>query len=128
MDHMSVNSAAYRHETWGPAYLVQSPSSDIGALLMRPGDVIDNHIHEHCDESFIVLEGACTLWVNCEKRIEIVPGDVVRCAPREMHYLVNESDSDFRMIFIKSPASPGDTIVIPWASGDPVPSIPNHDN
>jgi len=39
----------------------------------------------------------------------------------EMHYLVNETDERFRCLFIKSPASPGDTINIPWVPGAPVP-------
>lgn len=121
MKHASIETATYRHGEWGPAYLVQGPSSDIGVLRLRPGDVMDNHLHERCDESFVVVEGECTLWVNCSERFTMRVGDVVRCEPGEMHYLVNESEADFRLVFVKSPASPGDTIVLPWHPGQPVP-------
>jgi len=39
-----------------------------------------------------------------------------------MHYLVNESDALFEIAFIKSPASPGDTVTLPWLPGQPAPT------
>jgi len=122
MDIASLSSAEYRHGDWGPAYLVQGPSSDIGVLHLRPGDAMPNHLHRHCDESFVVLEGRASLWVGAAERHDMTPDTVFRCAPGEMHYLVNDSDAPFRCVFIKSPASPGDTITIPWTPGEPVPS------
>ncbi len=114
----------YRHGEWGPAYVLQGPTSDIGVLRLRPGDEMPNHYHEHCDESFVAIEGEVTMWVDCERKLTLAEGDVARCAPGELHYFVNESDSDFRMIFIKSPQSPGDTINVPWQPGQPVPPKP----
>lgn len=122
MKHSSIAEAVYRHGDWGPAYLVQGPTSDIGALLLRPGDHMDNHLHEHCDESFVVIEGECTLWIDCTEKRTMRAGDVIRCEPGEMHYLVNESEADFRLVFVKSPASPGDTVVLPWRPGEPAPT------
>lgn len=119
MEYARIDEATYRHDTWGPAYLVQGPRSDIGVLLLRPGDVVENHVHEHCDESFVVLEGEATLWIDCRDRHTMRAGEVYRCPPGEMHYLINESDAPFRLVFIKSPASPGDTIVRPWQPGEP---------
>lgn len=124
MHSASTEGAAYRHGEWGPAYLVQGPSSDIGVLMLRPGDAMDNHYHKQCDESFVVLEGECTLWVGCAERYTMRAGDVYRCEPGEMHYLINESDAPFRLVFIKSPASPGDTHTAPWTPGQPVPTVP----
>ncbi|MCA0438148.1 MAG: cupin domain-containing protein [Actinobacteria bacterium] len=114
----------YRFGDHGPAYVIQGETSDIGVLRLRPGDDMTNHIHHFCDESFLVMEGRCTLWVNCRDRYEIGPGDVYRCGPAEMHYFVNELDAPFRMFFIKSPASPGDTVNLPWRPGDPIPAVP----
>ncbi|HLU64464.1 MAG TPA: cupin domain-containing protein [Protaetiibacter sp.] len=121
MKHSSISRAEWRHGDWGPAYLVQGPTSDIGALLLRPGDEMANHLHDHCDESFVVIEGECTLWIDCKEKHTMRVGDVFRCEPGEMHYLINESDADFRLVFIKSPASPGDTVLLPWQPGDPAP-------
>ena len=121
MKHASTAGAELRYGEWGPGYLLQGPSSDVGVLLLRAGDAVDNHLHDHCDESFVVLEGECTLWVDCVERRTMRLGDVYRCEPGEMHHLVNESGAPFRCLFIKSPASPGDTLTLPWRPGEPVP-------
>lgn len=113
-----------RNGDWGPAYVIQAPSSDIGLLTLRPGDEMPNHIHHHCDESFVVVEGSATLWVDCERRFVLTEADVYRCSPGEMHYFVNDSAEVFRMVFVKSPASPGDTVNLPWRPGAPVPASP----
>ena len=113
-----------RHGDWGPAYVIQGPSSDIGMLTLRPGDEMPNHIHHYCDESFIVLEGRATLWVDCANAVTLTPGDVYRCVPNEMHYFTNDGEQVFRMVFIKSPASAGDTVNLPWTPGAPAPQVP----
>jgi len=113
--------ADYRFGEWGPAYLIRGEAAEMGVLLLRPGDAMENHYHEHCDESFIVLEGECELWIDCKDQYTMRFGDVYQSQPREMHYLVNESDADFRCIFIKTPASPGDTITAPWKPGQAAP-------
>lgn len=122
MDHGSMVDPEYRNGTWGPAYLIQGPTSDIGVVRLNPGDSMPNHLHRHCDESFVVLEGVASLWVNATTRHTMTTTDVFRCEPDEMHYLVNDSDAPFRCVFIKSPASPGDTVTVPWAPGQPVPA------
>lgn len=119
MQHGNVERAGYRHGDWGPAYLIQGDTSDIGVLRLRPGDAMPNHYHEHCDESFVVLEGRATLWIDQATPHDLGPGDVYRCPPLERHYFVNEGTDPFRMIFIKSPASPGDTITVDWEPGGP---------
>ena len=119
-----LDSVPPRNGDWGPAYIIQGPTSDIGLLTLRPGDDMTNHIHHFCDESFIVIDGEATLWVGCRDQFHLTPGDVYRCSPREMHYFVNDHASTFRMVFIKSPASPGDTINLPWSPGQPTPEVP----
>lgn len=124
MQSASTEKAEYRNKDWGPAYLVQGPTSDIGVLRLRPGDEMVNHIHRHCDESFVVLEGAVSLWVDCQEHFALSVGDVYRCAPGEQHYFVNDSAEPMRLLFIKSPASPGDTIPLPWKPGTAPVSVP----
>ncbi len=113
-----------RHGDWGPAYVIQGPSSDIGLLTLRPGDEMPNHIHRDCDESFVVLEGRATMWVDCAQSYVLTPGDAYRCAPGEQHYFSNDFEGVFKMLFIKSPASPGDTFTLPWHPGEPSPDVP----
>ena len=99
---------------WGPAYLLQFDSADIGVVRLRPGDAIENHYHEHCDESFVVIEGECVLWVDGEHRHVMRAGELYSCAPGERHCVVNDGDADCRFVFLKTPPSPGDTIADPW--------------
>lgn len=126
MKYGHIDEVEPRHGDWGPAYLVQDPSSDMGVLVLRPGDAMTNHIHEHCDESFYVIEGTATLWIDCKDSYELRPGDLYRCPPREMHYFVNTGTERFRLLFVKSPQSPGDTINLPWEPGQPAPELPSH--
>ncbi|MDQ0614066.1 quercetin dioxygenase-like cupin family protein [Microbacterium sp. W4I4] len=114
MKYASTENPEYRNGEWGPAYLVNGSSSDIGVLMLRPGDEVENHFHNHCDETFIALEGECTLWIERAYRHTMRTGDVYRCEPGEHHYLINETGSAFRLLFIKSPSSPGDTHAEPW--------------
>jgi quercetin dioxygenase-like cupin family protein len=124
MHSATTTAPPYRNGDWGPAYLIQGPSSDIGVLRLLPGQAMPNHYHAHCDESFVVLEGRASVWVDAATRVELGPGAIVRCEVGELHYLVNDSDADFRCVFIKSPASPGDTVNVPWTPGDPAPARP----
>lgn len=125
MQSGSMKDPAYRHDTWGPAYLVQGPTSDIGVLRLEPGQSMPNHLHRQCDESFVVLEGTCSLWIDGTERHTMTVDEVFRCEPGEMHHLVNDGDVPFRCVFIKSPASPGDTVTVPWVPGEPVPVPPD---
>ncbi len=120
----STVDPAYRNGDWGPAYLVRGPSSDIGVLRLGPGQAMTNHFHAHCDESFVVLEGRASLWIDATTRHDLTPDVVLRAEPGELHYLVNDSDADFRCVFVKSPASPGDTVDVPWVPGEPAPEHP----
>lgn len=122
MQHADFTDPTYREGDWGPAYLIEGRSSDVGVLLLRPGDSVPNHLHHHCDETFVVLEGEATLWVDCRDRHTLKVDHVHRCEPGEMHLLVNDGDVPFRCVFIKSPSSPGDTVVVPWEPGTPPPT------
>lgn len=104
----------YRFGEWGPAYLMRKESFELGVVALRPGDRMENHLHEHCDESFVVLEGECTLWVDRVERCTMRAGDVFSCDPGEEHYLVNEHDAVCRFVFFKTPPSPGDTVAVAW--------------
>lgn len=115
MERATTNGPiAYRNGDWGPAYLLQNDGLDLGVVALRPGDAIDNHFHERCHETFVLLEGELVLWTDRAHRSELVAGDVVSCAPGEHHHLRNESAATSRLVFLKTPPSPGDTTTVPW--------------
>ncbi|QAB18762.1 cupin domain-containing protein [Leucobacter muris] len=122
MELTQTSKAEYRFGEYGPGYLLRGPRTDFGVVQLRPGDDASNHYHAQIEESFVVLEGTCTLWIDCERSYRLCAGDVVRCDPGEMHYFVNESDELFRALFVKAPYDPADGVQVPWVPGDPVPT------
>jgi quercetin dioxygenase-like cupin family protein len=120
---------AYRNGDWGPAYLLEHDGASIGVVALRPGDAMDNHIHERCHESFLVIEGELTLWTNRSVRTVLQVGDIASCEPFEEHHVRNGADVPCRLVFMKTPPSPGDTIVLPWTPPDagPAPTAQQQD-
>lgn len=115
MKKASFNGAVdYRFKDWGPAYLMTNDNFEMGIVQIRPGDALVNHYHEKCDETFIVIEGSCTLWINQDVEVPLTAGDIVSSEPNEQHHLRNDGSVTCRFIFIKTPASPGDTVAVPW--------------
>jgi quercetin dioxygenase-like cupin family protein len=123
MERTDCCNPDYRNGDHGPAYLLRGPRSDIGIVQLRPGDDVVNHYHANVEESFIVVEGKGTVWVDCRDRYEIAVGDVYQSPPGEMHYFANESEANFRMFFIKAPYDPTDTVPVPWVPGEAVPIL-----
>jgi quercetin dioxygenase-like cupin family protein len=121
MRHSCCGDAEYRFGDYGPAYLLRGGNTDIGVVRLRPGDDVVNHLHSRVEESFYVIEGSATLWVDCATQHTLAPGDVYQCPPGEMHYFQNTSDADFRMLFVKAPYDPDDTTSLPWTPGEPRP-------
>lgn len=122
MRYSCCGQAEYRFGDFGPAYLLKGPRTDIGTVLLRPGDDVVNHFHANVEESFYVIEGAGALWIDCAERHPLRVGDVYQSPPGEMHYFVNDSDADLRFLFVKAPHDPDDTVPVPWVPGEPVPT------
>ena len=119
----NFESAPYRFGEYGPGYILRGPRTDYGVVKLRPGDDAGNHYHATIEETFIAVEGECTLWVDGREKHTIRAGDVFQMEPGDQHYFVNESDSDFRAVFVKAPFDPEDSVQVPWKPGDPEPSL-----
>lgn len=107
--------ATFRYGIWGPSYLLDSETCRIGIVRLRPGDEVENHLHEQSNESFIVISGKAELWVNRSKRAALVEGDVAQCVVGSEHYLKAVGNEDFVAYFIKSPVGGDDTREVPWS-------------
>lgn len=127
MERSKIEDAEFRFGDWGPGYLMRGPRIDVGVVQLRAGDSFTNHYHAKIEECFIVLEGEATLWSDCKDKFTLRAGDVHRCDPGEMHYFVNESDSNFKAVFIKAPWDPEDVVQVPWVPGEPIPERPEID-
>jgi quercetin dioxygenase-like cupin family protein len=121
--HRHLDETEHRFGEYGPGYVVRGPRTDIGMVRLRPGDDASNHYHAAIEETFVVLEGRATLWVDGRRSHTLGVGDVYQMEPGEQHYFVNESDEVFRALFIKAPYDPEDGVQVPWVPGEPEPEL-----
>ena len=107
----------YRYKTHGPKYLTKGPMVDMGVVVIGVGESHPCHKHEKQEESFFVLEGECAVYVD-GKRVIIKQGDYLQCNLGEAHMFINESDKEFKSVFIKAPHSDiKDSVYIDWTPG-----------
>jgi quercetin dioxygenase-like cupin family protein len=111
----------YKFGQYGPGCLARGPRIDVGVIVLRPGDDYPNHYHAHSENLFFTLEGEAELWSDCRERYPLRQGDLHRCDPGEMHYLVNRGDAVWRAVFVRAPHDPADTIQVTWLPGQPRP-------
>ena len=123
MRYACLADADYRFEDHGPAYLIRGPRTDIGVVHLRPGDDVSNHKHETVEESFFIIAGTGSLWINCSEQHQLSPGDIYQSPPGETHYFVNDGTVPLRLLFAKAPYAPADTIQVPWLPGSPTPLL-----
>ncbi|MDA7848275.1 cupin domain-containing protein [Sulfurospirillum sp.] len=112
------NEHEYRFGTHGPKYLTKGPQVDMGVVVIGVGEEHPCHKHERQEESFLVLEGKCAVYLD-GKRIVIKKGDYLQCDPGEAHMFVNEFDKPFKSVFIKAPhLQEKDSVYIDWKIGE----------
>lgn len=83
-------------------------------IVLRPGDVFGNHLHERSTESLIVMEGMAELWVNRVTCIALHAGNLIQIEAGEEHFVRNISNAEFRAIFVKAPWIAQDNIDKAW--------------
>ncbi len=72
--------------------------------VVPPGHGPPPHVHRHQEESFYVLSGEMTFWLDGQAR-RAGAGEFVRIPPGRPHCFKNESDSDVTMLFTVVPAA-----------------------
>ena len=95
----------------GPKYLFNGPYIDGGIILYQPGEVLGKHLHNNIEESFLILEGTPTFILGDKKR-KMKPGDAFSVPPKMAHDIINESSENCKILFIKSPYTPGDKVIL----------------
>ena len=95
----------------GPKYLSRGPRTDIGVVMLQPGQDFQAHIHKIVEESFFTMEGEVHLYLNGECHV-LTKGDVLRCDPGEVHYVVNKGSVPWKAVFFKEPFNPEDSIPV----------------
>lgn len=76
---------------------------------IKPGEHVDPHYHEQTQETFYILHSGGRLVID---DAELVPedGDVIICEPGDVHEVVNETETPFRILVVKTDAVDDDTV------------------
>ena len=107
MQKVNESESAYRNGDWGVKYFMRGPKIDFGCILLKPGQAMGEHGHEQVEETFYFMQGGGRMVVDGVAH-QAVPGDVFRLTPPERHDIRNDTDTDTRVVFIKTPYLPGD--------------------
>lgn len=92
----------YRFGDSGPKYLMKGPRLNFAVVQFQPGQDFQGHYHEIMEENFYILEGIVDIYVDGIKHT-LTPGQLIHVEPKEIHYIVNNSDSVVKMIATLGP-------------------------
>lgn len=109
MQHAKESDLTYRNGASGVKYLMRGPRIDWGVLLLLPDETLGQHYHAEVEETFYVVQGACTFLINGE-HLSVSEGDVFRMEATDRHDIVNESGAPCKLVFIKCPYLPKDKV------------------
>ncbi len=109
MEKVRESEQEYRNGDCGVKYLLRGPKIDWGVILLKPGQRLGGHYHDEVEETFYILEGEGTFYVN-DKPHYLVAGDAIRLQAPERHDVFNEGDQPLKMVFIKCPYLPQDKV------------------
>jgi len=109
MEKVSESEKEYRGGDSGVKYLLRGPKIDWGVILLLPGQCLGGHYHNEVEETFYILEGEATFYVN-DAQHYLVAGDAIRLEAPERHDVFNKSGKPLKMVFIKCPYLPKDKV------------------
>jgi len=107
MQRVNEADCPFRNGDWGVKYLLRGPKIDWGVLLLKPGQEMGEHGHEHVEETFYFMQGGGQMVVDGTPH-DATCGDVFRLTPPERHSIRNTTQAETRVIFIKTPYLPHD--------------------
>lgn len=107
MQKVNENDCDFRGGDWGVKYFMRGPKLDWGIILLKPGQAMGDHGHREVEETFYFVKGSGQMIVDGVPH-EAVQGDVFRLEPPERHDIINNTDSETKVVFIKTPYLPED--------------------
>jgi mannose-6-phosphate isomerase-like protein (cupin superfamily) len=107
MQHVNEAECEFRFGDSGPKYFMRGPRHEWGVIVFHPGQTLGAHRHREVEETFYFESGA-PLMVVAGGHHRVRPGDVFRLEPGEAHDIINDTQADTRIIFIKTPYLPHD--------------------
>ena len=112
MELVNEHDLPFRNGDCGAKYLLRGPHYEWGIILIKAHQAMRPHLHEQVEEQFYCEVGTPTLVIDGVPHLTR-QGDVLRLLPGEAHDILNETDEDVRLIFIKAPYLPDDKVDVP---------------
>jgi mannose-6-phosphate isomerase-like protein (cupin superfamily) len=111
MEMFNEKERQFRGGDSGPKYLSEGPFWDGGIIIFKPGQTLGEHWHAEIEETFYVISGTSKMSVDL-KEFRISSGDVIKVSKGERHNIINDSDRDLNLFFVKAPFRPKDKFTI----------------
>lgn len=109
---INENEREYRFGDSGPKYLMKGPRSNFAIVQFQAGQDFTAHYHDVMEENFFILEGEVDIVVDGVAH-RLKPGDLIHIEPKEVHYVVNNSQSAVKMISTLAPYVEKDKTEVP---------------
>jgi quercetin dioxygenase-like cupin family protein len=109
MERVNENDFEFRHGDSGPKYLFRGPKLEWGIIVFKPGQEMGPHKHAEVEETFYFETGTPTMVVDDESH-RVKPGDAFKLEAGEAHNIINDGDTETRIVFIKCPYLPKDKV------------------
>lgn len=101
----------YRHGDHGPKYLEKGPRMNFGLVQVLPGETVVPHVHQVMQESFYILEGTVTMYID-GKECVLEPGDYIHLEPGEGHKVCNRGEENVKMVVTAAPYMEQDKTIL----------------
>ena len=105
------NEKEYRFGDSGPKYLMKGPRSNFALVQFQAGQDFKAHYHNIMEENFFILEGEVDIEVDgvCHT---LKAGQLILIEPKEVHYVINRSDSVVKMVSTLAPYQEVDKVEV----------------
>jgi mannose-6-phosphate isomerase-like protein (cupin superfamily) len=100
MKKINISEVPFKHGTYGSKYLFNEPGFTGGYAKLTPGSAIDPHVHGGETEVFYFMSGSPLVKTGNES-FRPLQGDGLTVSAGEVHSIINDTDSDAEMVFIK---------------------------
>ncbi|SHJ41870.1 cupin domain-containing protein [Hespellia stercorisuis] len=99
----------YRFGDSGPKYLMKGPRSNFAVVQFQAGQDFKAHYHNIMEENFFILEGEVDIIVDGVSHT-LTAGQLIHIEPKEVHYVINNSNGPVKMISTLAPYQEVDKI------------------
>lgn len=101
----------YRFGDSGPKYLMKGPRMNFALVQFQSNQDFKAHYHNIMEENFYVIEGEIDIVVD-GKVNHLTSGQFIHIEPGEVHYCINNSNAEVKMVSTLAPYQQVDKVDI----------------